>query len=227
MNKKVTLLIISIILAIIIFFISTSIQKKLVNYVPTMQCFISTAYLPEYTQITKDNLKLVNFPVEAIANSQIVTSLDDISGLYLKSDIYPGQILLHNQLSPKEELMIFNGEEGKEKISIKIKNSESGVSYILKKGSNINLYATIINEYAVNGIFSNVDRLQIGTNDLGYSTIKVLENVKVIGTFDEEGIEVENSAERVIDTILVCVTHEEAQKINLLKDVATFGVTEL
>jgi hypothetical protein len=227
MNKKITLLIISIILAIIVFTISTSIQKKLVNYVPTMPCYISTSLLPEYTQITKDNFKLVNLPVDAIANSKVVTSFDDISGLYLKSDIYPGQILLHNQLSKKEDLMIFSGEEGKEKISIKIKNSESGVSYILKKGSSINLYATIINEYAVNGVFSNIEKVQIGTNDLGYSTIRILENVKVLGTFDEDGIEVENSAERVIDTILVCVTHEEAQKINLLKDIATFGITEL
>ncbi len=227
MNKKVTLLIVSIFLAIVIFIFSTSLQKKLVDYVPTMPCYISTTYMPEYTMINNENLKLVNLPVEVVANSKVVTSFDDVSNLYLKSELYPGQILLFNQLSPKEDLMIFNGEEGKEKISIKIKNSESGVSYILKKGSVINLYATIINEYAVNGVFSNIDKIQVGTSDLGYSAFKVLDNVKVLGTFAEDGTEVENSAERTIDTILVCVTHEEAQKINLLKDIATFGVTEL
>ena len=227
MNKKVTLLIISIILAIIVFTITTSLQKRLINEIPTIPCLISTTYIPEYTKINKESLKLVNLPVSAVANSKVVMSYDDVSELYLKSELYPGQILLFNQLSSKEELMIFSGEEGKEKISIKIKSSESGVSYILKKGSMINLYATIINEYAVNGIFSNTERIQVGTNDLGYSTIKVLDNVKVLGTFDEFGLETENSSERIIDTILICVTHEEAQKINILKDIATFGITEL
>ncbi len=227
MNKKITLMIISLILATVVFIFSTSLQKKLINNVPTLSCAIATTYMPEYTELNPDSIKFVNLPLETVANSGIISSYNEVANLYLKSDVYPGQILLLDQLASKEELMIFNGEEGKEKISIRIKNSENGVSYILKKGSIINLYATLINEYASNGIFSDSYRLQVGTNDLGYSNIKILENTKVLGTFDEDGIEIENASSRIIDTILICVTSEEAQKINLLKDIATFCVTEL
>ena len=45
-------------------------------------------------------------------------------GLYLKDKIYKGQILLSSQFDSKENLMIYNAEEGKEKISIKIKSPD-------------------------------------------------------------------------------------------------------
>ena len=40
MNKKVSILIISLFLTIIVFAISTYMQKQIVDYVPTMKCMI-------------------------------------------------------------------------------------------------------------------------------------------------------------------------------------------
>ena len=40
MNKKVSILIISIILTIIVFGVSTYMQKQLVDYVPTIRCIV-------------------------------------------------------------------------------------------------------------------------------------------------------------------------------------------
>jgi Flp pilus assembly protein CpaB len=227
MNKKVSLLIVSIVLAVVIFVISISLQKQLVNDIPTITCAVANADIPEYSEVNDSNVSFVKMPLDSVANLKIVMPSDNISGKYATSKIYKGQFILYDQLSTKQDLMIFDGEEGKEKISIKIKGPDSGVSYIVKKGAKINLYATIINEYASKGFFSNFEKLSVGTDDLGYSSFKILDNVQVLGTFDEEGNEIEPSISKIIDTILVCVTPDEAKEIYLLKDFASFGITEL
>ncbi|MBR3280843.1 MAG: hypothetical protein IKI57_03200 [Clostridia bacterium] len=227
MNKKVSLLIISIFLAIILFIISVYIQKKAVNYVPTAECMIANKDIEEYMMLSNEDYKIVNMPIEIIANSKIVSSYDEIDGLYLKDKIYKGQILFADQFDSKENLMIFSGEEGKEKVSVKLRSSENAVSYIVKPGSFINLYATLNSEYTQNGIFKDSEKMTVGEDGLGYTIIKLLSNVRVISTFDENGEEVENSSERAIDTVLLLVTPEESQKLNLIKEIATFNITEI
>ena len=108
-----------------------------------------------------------------------------------------------------------------------VKNSENGVSYVLKPGSTINVYATLNNDYALNGLFKDVPKQTIGDEYSGYSIINILSDVKILSTFDENGEEVENTQERNIDTILIAVTKEEATKINLIRDVAAFNITEM
>ena len=227
MNKKVSLLIVSIILAIAAFIGSTYIQKKAVNYVPTIKCLMAKKDIEEYEKAEEQDFYLVDMPIEIIANSKIAKSFDEIKNLYFKNKIYKGQIVLQNQLDTAANLMIFNGEEGKEKISLKIKNPENGVSYILKPGSLVNVYATLNNDYALNGVFKDVEKQTIGDEFSGYSVLNVLSSVKILSTFNENGEEVEDLNERNIDTILIAVTKEEAFLINLIRDVATFNVTEI
>ncbi len=227
MNKKVSILIISIVLAIIIFIISINAQKKLVNYIPTVKCMVVINDIPQYSQITEDDIKYVDMPVEIVASSRVVQSYDEIKDLYLKDGLYKGQIVLGNQLDTSENLMIFDSEEGKEKIAIKVRESENGASYIVKKGSMVNVYATINDEYANHGILEGKEKVSIGEDDRGYSVFKVLSESKVLGTFNENGEEVESSSEKNIDTILLNVSSGDAYLINLVRDIASFNVTEL
>lgn len=227
MNKKVSILIISIVLAIIVFIISINVQKKLVNYIPTLKCMVVTSDIMQYSQISEEDIKYVEMPIEVIATTKIVQSYDEIKDLYLKDNIYKGQIVLANQLDTRENLKIFDSEIGKEKIAIKIKGSDNGTSYILKKGSNVNIYATINNEYANYGVLKDKDRIIVGEDDRGCSTYKILSGTKVLGTFNENGEEVEETSERNIDTILVNVGSGDAYLINLIRDIASFNITEL
>ena len=55
----------------------------------------------------------------------------------------------------------------------------------------------------------------------------MLSGVKVISTFDENGEEVEKMPDRVIDTVLLSVTNEEAATINLIREIAIFNITEI
>lgn len=227
MNKKVSLLFLSIVLAIIIFSASTYFQKQLVNYIPTMKCLVASNNIEEYSQLSDTDFVVVDMPLEIVSNLRIATKFDDISDLYLKSNLYKGQLILLDQFDTGDNLTIIRGEEGKEKIAIKIKSSENGVSYILKRGSNINVYATINNEYANSKVFEDYEKTSAGSNDYGYTTIKILNEVKILGCFDENGEEVEKMPEKNIDTILVSVTSDEAYKINLIRDFAVFTITEL
>jgi len=227
MNKKVSILIVSIVLAIIVFIISINAQRKLVNYIPTIKCIVVTKDLPQYAQITEEDIKYVEMPIEVIANSRVVQSYDEIKDLFLKDGLYNGQVVLRDQLDTGENLMIFDSEEGKEKISIKIKEPENGASYVLKKGSSVNVYATLNDEYANNGILESKEKISIGEDGRGYVTFKVLSKSKILGTFDENGDEVELTSERNIDTILLNVESGDAYIINLIRDVASFNVTEL
>ncbi len=226
MNKKVSLLIVTIVLTIIVFSISTYMQKKLVNYIPTMKCLIVSNDINAYEQITEENIKYVDMPIEIVSNVQIVRDFNEIKDLYLKDKIYKGQILLSSQFDSKENLMIYNSEEGKEKISIKVKSSDNGVSYTLRENSLINIYATVRAEYISNELFSG-EILYIGDEEDGYGVSKILDTVKVLGVFDINGENLENSFEKNIDTILIAVTPEEAKIINLYREIAVFSITEL
>ncbi len=227
MNRKVSIIILAIFLAIIVFSVSTYLQKQLVAYVPTVECLIATDNFLECESLNEPDVKKVNMPIEIVSNTKVVKNYDEIKDLYLKSDLLKGQILVLDQFDTQENLAIFNGEEGKEKISIKVKSPENGTSFILKKGSKVNVYATINNEYANSEIFADNEKVSAGTKDYGYSTIKLLSDIKVLGTFDDNGEEVENTSEKNIDTILVAVLPEEAQIINLIRDLAVFNITEL
>ena len=202
-------------------------QKKLVAYVPTVQCIVVSQDIEQYEQISQDKCQIAEVPVELVANIRVVKSYEEIKDLFLKDKVYKGQILLNDQLDTRENLMIFENEEGKEKISVKIKSAENGASFVIKKGSYINVYATLMNEYASKGFLEASDKTVIGKDEFGYSIIKVLNSAKVLGTFDEDGNEIDKTGQRNIDTILLSVTQDEAKLINLIRDVASFNVTEL
>ena len=226
MNRKVSLLIVTIILTIIVFVFSTYLQKKIVNYIPTMKCLVVSQDVEAYEKLSIDNVKYVDMPIEIIANVQAVQDIVEVENLYLKDKIYKGQIVLYNQFDSKENLMIYNADVGKEKISIKIKTAENGVSYTVRENSIVNVYATIRNEYFSEALLGSGVK-SIGNDNDGYCVFKILDSIKVLGTFDSNGENIEDVNEKNIDTILIAVTPEEAQKINLIREIAIFNITEL
>lgn len=225
MNKKVSILIISIFLTIIVFAISTHIQKQLVDYIPTMKCIIITKDVDAYNQIREEDIQFVDMPISIVSQVRVVKEYEEIQDLYLKDKLYKGQIVLHDQFDNKENLMIYTADAGKEKVSIKLKAPENVASYTIRQNSTINIYATFRKEYLNHNLFTG-DIKQIGDED-GYCVVKVLDSIKVLGTFDSNGEKIDDRLEKNIDTVLIAVTSEEAQKINLIREIATFNITEL
>ncbi len=225
MNKKVSLLIISLVLTVIVFTITTHLQKKLVDYVPTIKCMIASRNIESYEKAEEEAFEYVDMPIAIVASTKIVQSYEEIEDLYVKDKLYKGQILIQNQFDSKENLNIYQAEQGKEKIAIKVKNSENGVSYTIKENSIVNVYATMQASYAQTLPYENIT--MVGTNEDGYCVIKVLDSVKILGTFNSNGDNTEDIGEKNIDTILVAVPEEKAKQINLIREFANFNITEV
>ena len=224
MKNKMFVLIIAIVLAMMMFGISTYLQRKMIHFEATASCLVLSKDMSENEMVSKDGFKVVNLPLSVIATQRIVTKFEEIEGLYARDNIKAGQIAMKSQFDTKENLSIYEADEGKEKLSIKIKAPENGMSFQLKAKSRVNIYATLRNEYA-NGFLLEKERLSIGDEFEGYTIIKVLENVEILGAFTIDGIEIENADTENGDSILLGVTPEEAKQINLIRDLAVFNVT--
>ncbi len=226
MKNKLILLTGTIIVTIILFTISTIAQRKLIDYEPKISCLFVKEDILANEKLTKEMFSIEEVDVSLVASTKVIKNYSEIEGLYAKDNIYKGQLALEKQFDTKENLSIYEVENGKEKISIKIKNPENGVSYSIKNNSQINLYVTLKNEFAT-GFLNENERITIGSAEDGYTLIKLLENVTVLERFDNDGNKISESDSNIIDTILIAVSSEDSKLINLLKDIGTFNISEV
>ena len=224
MKNKAVILTAAIVLSIILFTISTYAQKKLVNYEPKIECLFLKEDIKANEKVEKEMFVVTEIPVSLVVNTKILMNYNEIENLYSKDNIYKGQIALAKQFDTKEKLSIYESEEGKERVSIKIKSAENGVSYSIKNNSLVNVYVTLRMDLAKD-FLKDKERLTIFSEDDGYTIIKLLENVNIIETFDVDGNKTEETNSNIIDTIIVGVTSEEAKQINLLREIGTFNIS--
>ncbi len=227
MNKnKISILSITVVLTIVVFAISTHLQKQLINYEPQIKCLMLTQDIEKNQKISSEMFIEKEIPISLITGTTTVSKYSEIDGLYAKDNILKNQIAMKNQFDTKENLSIFEVENGKEKISIKISNAENGLSYAIKANSKIAVYATFRSDYAKN--FSAMkERLSVGDEYDGYTVVKLIDSVEVLGAFNLDGIEVNGYEDGNIDSIMIAVTPEDAKEINLLREIATFSITGL
>lgn len=224
MKLKTSILICAFVSALIIFGISTYIQKQLIDYEAKVSCLILVEDINENELVMEEKFKKVEIPISIIANQRIVTSFEDIEGLYAKDDIKKSQIAIRSQFDTKENLSVYEVENGKEKISIKIKAPENGMSFQIKEKSFVNIYATLRKDFIID-FLPDKEKLSIGNEYEGYTVVKLLENIEILGVFNTNGIAIKELEGENIDSILIAVTPEEAKEINLLREFATFNIT--
>jgi hypothetical protein len=227
MKKKISILLVTTLLTIIIFTISTYLQRKIINYEPTISCFVAINDIDQYKKIDIKDVKKVEVPISLVINTKIIQEPSEIEELYAKDKIYSGQLIIKDQLDTSENLKIYEFEDEREIISIKVKSPENAVSFQLRKNANINIYITLRSDFGEK-FLQDKERVSIGTAEEGYVMIKLIENIKVLGLFDSIGNPVEGMLEKEpIDSVLVAVTEEDAKIINLVRDVGTFNITEV
>ena len=224
MKNKINILFVTTILTIIVFLVSTNVQKKLINYEAKVSCLVTVADIYQNQKLQKDMFEIKEIPISLVTNMAIVTDFSELENLYAKTDICKGQIAFKKQFDSQEKLAIFEVQKGKEKISIKIETPENGLSYAIRKNSLINLYVTIKNSYAEKFLMEN-ERLKIGDDYDGYTVIKLLDSTKVLGTFNIDGLEIESAQDGIIDSIMIAVDSNIAKQISLLRDIGTFNIT--
>lgn len=225
-KNKIGVLGVTLILTIIVFSLSTHLQKKLIDYEPTINCLVLKEDISENSKVNEEMFVLADVPVSIVGISKTVGNYNEIAELYAKDNMIKGQIAMRNQFDTKENLSIYEVENGKEKISLKVSSPENGLSYSIKANSKINVYATLRNDYAKN--FANTkEKMSVGDEYDGYTVIKIIDSVQVLGVFNVDGIEVKSYEDGNIDSIMIAVSPEEAKEINLIREIATFSFTGL
>lgn len=224
MKNKILILIGTITLATILFVASTIAQRKLIKYEPKIKCLFLADDISANELAKEGKFVLKDIDISLVANIKIVQDFSKIENLYARDNMCKGQLVIEKQFDTKENLKIYEIEEGKEKVSLKIKSSENGVSYSIRENSKVNIYVTLRNDMAEN-FLNEKERLVIGQKDDGYTIIKLIDNVSILETYDIDGNRIKESDTKVIDTIMIAVTESEAKEINLLKDIGVFNVT--
>lgn len=216
--EKASLIIISAILALIVFVILTLVQNSLINCEEEINVLIAIKDIEKETKLNNSYFKEVFIPVSLAKELGVLTRLDN--ELYNRTNIYKGQFVSNSLVATKEELKIIEVEENKEKISLELTDEASMLSYQIKKGDKVNLYFTgkpdVVDNIASK--FSNV----LSSN---LTTIKILENEEILGIYDKDGVGIESENFTVPTSIVFGVTKENAEVINNLRNQGDFNIT--
>ena len=170
-----------IILSIIIYFILMIINNKVILKLNYDLGYIVTQDIKRGEVINKENVTVIKLSKEGNNNSINFCSLpiDKISNCDLSS----GQVILNNMVIDKKDYIM--PSEDKEIISIKLESPEDAASYQISKDSIVNIYYTSKTSQ-ITDILNKSNLESICTNGIdGYSTIKLLDNIKVIDIYNK------------------------------------------
>lgn len=224
------MLVLSAVLTLVIFVVTTAIQRIFVHYEPTEKVVLAIKDIQPNKMLDTYMFKLVDVPLSMVMNVKAVKKLEEVQNHYSIEPIHKGEILLDQAMASKGEVKIIPIEIGKEKISVKLKAPENAISYQVRTGDVIRLYFT--GRYSeLKNIISKREFYMSGEGNTGgedYCTVRLLENVVVLGVFDNSGVALGDYARREkVDTVVFSVGHEDALMINNCKGQGVFDITGL
>lgn len=219
--KRMNILIISGISAVVLFIILTVAQNRLIQTENTQAVFVSNVDVLRDTEIMKSDYSKVYVPASLVINTKAVTNINDLEGKHARDSINKGQIIFKQDIATKDELKLIDVQDGLERIAIKLKAPDNAVSYQVKPKDRIHLYFT--GKQSV--IQSNLKKNESEKNDNSIQTLKIIEDTEILGIYDEMGRSYENAEFTKLDTILIAVSPKDAEIINNLRNQGTFDIT--
>ncbi len=223
--KKINILVISGCVAVILFLVLTVLQSKIVKKEIMVPVYVANIDIMCDKKIDKSDYKEVVVPVSLTIEGNLVLNEKDLEDKYAKSIINKGQIIFKQDIASKEELKIIDAIDGLERIALKIKSSENAVAYQVKPKDRIHLYFTG-KSASVKKIFAKYGIEYDGNiEDSLLQTEKIIEDIEILGIYDETGRGYENSNFSKLDTIVIAVDSKTAQLLNNLRTQGTFDIT--
>ena len=113
MKNKILILIGTITLATILFVASTIAQRKLIKYEPKIKCLFLVDDISANELAKEEKFVLKDIDISLVANTKIVQDFSKIENLYARDNICKGQLVIEKQFDTKENLKIYEIEEGK------------------------------------------------------------------------------------------------------------------
>lgn len=230
MVRRINMLILSAVLTVIIFIITTAVQRIFVHYEPTVRVVSAVKDIQENKILDTYMFKTIEVPLSMVVNLKVVKKPEDVQDHYSMEPIHKGEILLDQAIASKGEVKIIPVEPGKEKVSVKLKAPENAISYQVKTGDIVRLYFTgryedLKNLAQAKEFYMSAEK---GLGGEDFCTVKLLENAVVLGVFDNSGIALGDYARKEkVDTVVFSTTHEEALAINNCKGQGSFDITGL
>lgn len=172
--------------------------------------------------VTKDVYKGEKIPESIIQTVKVERKNDmekyqniDISGKVASKNITSGKILENEDLTNDN---VENVDESYEYVTIDIKNASDGLAYQLKKGDKVSLYYTL-KDKEINTVSSSEN---VTSNIEKVKTIRLFEELEVIGLFDVSGNEIKEIGQ--FSNIMFRVDKNDAMTIANIKNEGTFSV---
>lgn len=223
--KKINILIISSISAVILFILLTIVQGKIIKKEATVIAYISNIDLLRDSKLDKSHYKEVKIPLSLALDSNIITDVKELEGKYVKEPINKGQIIFKQDVAKKDELKIIEADNKLERIAIKVKESQNAVAYQIKPKDRIHLYFTGKSSVIKNTFLKYGIDFDINVSDNLLQSKKIIEDIEILGIYDEAGRSYENSEYSRLDTIVIAVEAKTAEMINNLRTQGTFDIT--
>jgi Flp pilus assembly protein CpaB len=132
----------------------------------------------------------------SVANS-LVSDLSEIEGKYALSDLSSDELVRKDKIGNKSKVSIVDVDSDKRKLAIPVSSLADAVSGQIRKNSLVDI------------LFTNTPT----TDDPNIKTETLLQNIKVIGVTDSNGVELDNSNGGQIASVLVAVSPQDAHLI--------------
>lgn len=223
--KRRNITIISVFVAILLFFLLTFIENKIINSEPKAVVIMANSDIKRDEKLTKNMFSEVYVPITVSLSGNNITSLNEIEGNFARENINKGQIIFFQDIGTKEELKILEGPDNYEKIAVKIKAADNGVSYQIKPKDRIHLYFS--GRYgAIKESIEEFNLINVNKSDNSIYTTCLLRDTEIIGVYDEKGRSSENQNFSGLDTIVIATDSNMARLINNLRSQGSFDLTK-
>lgn len=217
-KKKIIILLCSLVIYFVLIYIKGKITNQNLTQVYILNKDVQRGEKIEHKDVTKINIDTTTL------NFKFVESVENIVA---NEELKCGQILnKYNVLNESEYVKV--SSEDKERIAIKLSDLNTNASSIFDKGSIVNIYYTGRSSQLEDIILSlNAQSIKSSSISDSYTTIALIENVKIINLYDKNGKKInnDNTQINIIDSIEIEVEKNMAAIIENLKNYGKFSVT--
>lgn len=217
--KRYTILILSFILSIVLFFTLLYTQKNILDKSKLGKVYVLNQDIDAYTEIKKEMYDIFYAPNNDINKYEYLDNEESLNNMICMKSINKGSILSNNLLiniSDKEEYISKNK---KEIVLINIKNDDKKIGQILNENNYINLYITINSNYVPKNI-NNLKRVEYKSEKVDQITFLYLEKFMTYSIIYEDEV-----TKKMLSSIALELSQEQANYINSIKDIADFSIS--
>lgn len=194
--NKTKILIISIIISIALFIGLIAVEKKLVNYTPTVKVVYCVKDIKRKEPLKPEYFNLRDVPITSI-DINTIKSIDAINGMYAKENIYSNEPLNRNRIGSMNDIDSYILNSGEREMGISFDNIADCVGGTIRKDDVIDIIYT-----------------STAAGGMGAATETKLQGIRVLGAVDASGKHVDaTDKDTSAVTLIIAVTPQQGHML--------------